>query len=219
MGEYDDRDPEVIKMHLRMSRQANCRVWIASWFGMGSREDTTLINNILPVIKTNDPDHRVAIHYETFSRIRRRDSGNLFRLDDESGGGNTVTHYFTVDGEPANPAKPGTLNDGVVDEMAHFCNNYFNHPNYYHIGGRPVLFLYLSRVLSQPGSPKPGLNEAGEDFYWGQFELLQAVVSEMRTGAKNACGKDPYIVGDHIFDVFNAAVHGPAMDMLDAITG
>jgi hypothetical protein len=216
MGEYDDRDPAVILEHLRMSRQANCRVWIASWFGPGKREDTTLINNVFPTVEANDPDHRIAIHYETYSRIRRKDDGNAFKLDDENGG-NTVTHYFTVDGNPRDPNKPETLNDGVVDDMAHFCTNYFNSPNYYKIGGRPVIFMYLSRVLSQDGA-KPGVDDAGNDFYWGQFELLETVVSEMRTGAMSACGMDPYIVGDHVFDVYNAAKHQPAFDILDAIT-
>jgi hypothetical protein len=210
MGEYDDRKPEVIREHLRMSRQANCRVWFTSWFGIGLREDTTLINNILPEVLINDPDHRIAILYETNARIRKKDSDNLFKLDEETGKP-AATHYYSVDGKPFTP------NDGVENDMAHFCLKYFNHPNYYHIGDRPVVLLYLSRALSEGG--KAGLNEAGEDFYWNQNELLEAVVSEMRTGAINACGKDPYIIGDHVFDVFNAAEDGPAMELLDAITG
>jgi Glycosyl hydrolase family 99 len=210
MGEYDDRKPEVIREHLRMSRQANCRVWIASWFGPGGLEDTTLINNILPTVQASDPDHRIAIHYETNARIRKRDDTDLFKLDGELGKP-SATHYYSVDG------KPGTPNDGVIDDMAHFCNKYFNHPNYYYIGGRPVIFIYLSRTLTKGGLA--GLKENGEDFYWNEFELLQKVVSDMRTGAMSKCGKDPYIVGDHIFDVFNAAEDGPAMEILDAITG
>jgi hypothetical protein len=210
MKEYDDRKPEVIREHLRMSRQANCRVWIASWFGPGQREDTTLINNILPEVLANDPDHRIAIHYETNARLRKKDSSNLFKLDEQLGKP-SATHYYSVDG------KPGTPNDGVVDDMAHFCKNYFNHPNYYHIGKRPVVFIYLSRVLNEGG--KAGLNEEGKNFYWEKFKLLEAVVSEMRAGSISACGKDPYLVGDHIFDVFKADEDGPAMVMLDAITG
>jgi hypothetical protein len=210
MKEYDDRKPEVIREHLRMSRQANCRVWITSWFGPGQREDTTLINTILPEVLASDPDHRIAILYETNARIRKKDSSNLFKLDEETGKP-SASHYYTVDG------KPGIPNDGVAADMAHFCNNYFNHPNYYHIGNRPVMFMYLSRTLTQGGIA--GLNDKGEDFYWNPFELLQTVVSEMRNGTMKACGKDPYIVGDHIFDVFNLNEDGPAMLMLDAITG
>ncbi|KAG7362889.1 glycosyl hydrolase family 99 protein [Nitzschia inconspicua] len=217
MGEYDDTKPEVIQEHLRMSRQANCRVWISSWFGPGRREDTTMINTVLPTIAMNDPDHRLAIHYETYSRIRRRDTTNAFKLDDVGGVTDIVTHYFTVDGLPAVEGRPETFNDGVKDDFEHFCTNYFNHPNYYHIGGRPVVFLYLSRVLSQNNNPKPGVNDQGENFYWGQFDLLERVILEMKAGAA-LCGKVPYIVGDHVFGVFRAATHGPAMEMLDAIT-
>ncbi|KAG7344583.1 allergen V5/Tpx-1-like protein [Nitzschia inconspicua] len=218
MGEYDDTKPEVIREHLRMSRQANCRVWISSWFGPGRREDTTMINTVLPTIAANDPDHRLAIHYETYSRVRKRDTTNAFKLDDAGGVTDIVTHYFSVDGVPAVEGKQDTFNDGVQDDFKHFCANYFNHPNYYHIGGRPVVFVYLSRVLSQNSAPKPGVNDNGDNFYWGQFELLEQVIVKMKAGAA-VCGKVPYIVGDHIFGAFNEATHGPALAMLDAITG
>ena len=31
LGEYDDRDSEVIAQHLRWSRDANVSLWVASW--------------------------------------------------------------------------------------------------------------------------------------------------------------------------------------------
>lgn len=209
LGEYDDTDPTVIIEHLKMTRQANCRVWVAAWFGTGKREDTTLINTILPTLKSNDPDQMVAIHYETYSRIRIKDTNNVFTLDTESGKADE-THFFSIDGKPNDPS------DGVEKDMQHFCNNYFKHPNYYKIRGRPVIFIYLTRTLDDV---RPGVDEAGNNFYWEANELLATVIDEMRTTSMQYCNMNPYIVGDHIFDVYNPTRDDPAMAILDAITG
>ena len=39
----------------------------------------------------------------------------------------------------------------IFSDLAHMAANYFAHPNYLRIGGRPVLFVYLTRVLSRNG--------------------------------------------------------------------
>ena len=210
LGEYDDTLPEVIIEHLKMTRQANCRVWVAAWFGKGKREDTTLINTILPTLKSNDPDQMVAIHYETYSLIRMKDTnGDIFKLDTQSGKPNE-SHYFSVDG------KPKDTSDGVAKDMEHFCNNYFKHSNYYKIRGRPVIFVYLTRTLDDV---RPGVDEAGNNFYWQANQLLAEVIQEMRDAANQYCGMNPYIVGDHIFGTYSATRDDPAMAILDAITG
>ena len=36
--------------------------------------------------------------------------------------------------------------DNLVDDIAYMEKNYFNHPNYLRINGKPVLFIYLTRV-------------------------------------------------------------------------
>jgi len=208
MGEYDDTQPFVIEEHLKMSRQANCRIWVAAWFGVGSREDGTLINTVFPTVEQNDPDHRIAIHYQTNSLIRKMDSNNIFQLDSETG--IEEPYYWTVDGETNNP------NDGVANDMLHFCNNFFKRPNYYTIGIRPVVFVYLTHTLTQS---RPGIDENGNNFYWQDYELLAAIVNRMRTGALSACGVDPFIIGDHILGAYNATRDDPALGVLDAITG
>jgi glycoprotein endo-alpha-1,2-mannosidase len=70
--------------------------------------------------------------------------------------------------------------DQVVPDMEHICKHYFNHPNYFRIDDRPVLFMYLTRLLDSLG-------------------LLKDVLDLMRQGVQDACGHDVYIVGDQIF--------------------
>jgi hypothetical protein len=198
MGEYDDRLSATIAEHLRMSRQSNCRVWFTSWFGIGDSTDLTTIR----ILRHEDlHDQKIAVHYETYNRVRKRDSDNIFA--DE-------THYFTLDGDA------DVNGDGVANDMRHLCANYFTRPNYYRIDGRPVIVVYLSRVLNDI---VPGLQEeAGGDLVWGRSELLAAVVNEMRGSTMHYCGLDPYIIGDHAFGSYRSTRDPAALELLDAIT-
>ncbi len=87
----------------------------------------------------------------------------------------------------------------VIPDIQYICSNYFDHPNYYRIDERPVLFVYLTRLL------------AGLD-------ILDRVIEDMRLAAQEV-GYDIYIVGDHVFqnapDVDN--LH-PPLTILDAVT-
>jgi hypothetical protein len=83
----------------------------------------------------------------------------------------------------------------VSSDLAHMAANYFAHPNYLRIDGRPVLFVYLTRVLSRNG-------------------MLDEVVTLMRSAA-TAAGHDLYIVGDQ---VFGQPTNSSALALLDAVT-
>ena len=47
LGEYDDRQRDIIAQHLMWSRRPNVRLWVCSWWGPNSREDLTIRNNRL----------------------------------------------------------------------------------------------------------------------------------------------------------------------------
>ena len=158
LGEYDDRAPEVIAQHLQWSRAANVSLWVASWWGPGRREDTTLLQRILPHEELGDM--QVALFYET--------SGRIPEFEDMS---------------------------NVSADIAHMAANYFDHANYLRIDGRPVLFVYLTRVLSRNG-------------------VLDEVVVRMRDAATDA-GHDIYIVGDQ---VFGQPTNSSALGLLDGVT-
>jgi hypothetical protein len=74
----------------------------------------------------------------------------------------------------------GTWNTSrVVPDIQHIAQNYFGHPQYLKIGGKPVLFVYLTRSLFSRG-------------------ILANVTNLMRTTASQS-GYSLYIVGDHVW--------------------
>lgn len=146
LGEYDDRDPEVVLQHLEWSRQANIGLWVTSWWGPLARTDNTTRTAILPHPQLGN--HQIALFYET--------DGRMLNV----GGSNPYVN--------------------VQSDIEYMCEHYFGHPNYFRIEGKPVLFIYLSRVLSRNN-------------------FLQTTLSIMRQTALNACGEEIYVVGDQIF--------------------
>lgn len=164
LGEYDDSDPQTIYQHLKWSAQANVRLWVTSWWGEGSREDTTTKDVILQHSALGD--HKIALFYETTGRIRESEGYSTQR---------------------------------VTPDIEYICRNYFTHPNYYRIDGKPVLFIYLSRKLEGLG-------------------ILDLVVGQMRLGARNN-GFQIFIAGDHVFHRApdDDDIH-PPFTTLDAVT-
>ena len=67
----------------------------------------------------------------------------------------------------------------VASDIKYIAENYFDHPNYYTIDDRPVLFVYLTRVLARNGN-------------------LESTMDLMREAASEA-GHDIYIIGDQVF--------------------
>lgn len=216
-GEYDDTDPEVIREHFRFSRQANIRLWVASYFGLARREDTTLRNSIMAHPEIGDL--KIAIHYETNALLRRRARGN------DPNGFSEGEIYYSVE-EYVDPSKPLSRPDrflGVAGDMDWFCENYFSHPNYFHINDRPVIVIYLTRRIDGSGLPKNKLAD-GTVETWDEYELLSAVQTKMlsaRTIPSSPCfnGPMPYLVGDQIFNEYSSRRDDVALDLMDAITG
>mmetsp|Transcript_1204 Transcript_1204/g.1537 ORF Transcript_1204/g.1537 Transcript_1204/m.1537 type:complete len:625 (+) Transcript_1204:312-2186(+) len=97
----------------------------------------------------------------------------------------------------------------IVSDINYICEEYLDHPNYYRIQGRPVLFIYLTRKLSQLG-------------------ILEEVLLLMRSTADN-WGHDLFLIGDHIWqdapnspDVFRPFLYLDGMtnyDVYGSMTG
>jgi hypothetical protein len=64
-------------------------------------------------------------------------------------------------------------------DIQYMCENYFDHPNYYKIDGRPVLFIYVSRRLHIEGT------------------LEEALLTMISTASK--CGHNLYLIGDVVY--------------------
>lgn len=125
-GEYDSRDPALIRRHLELSREYGIDHWILSWWGPGSWEEKTLRRHILPELEKHNTEH--PEHPVTFSLFY--EAGGLLGLDPERG--------IEFD--------PGRINT-FVSHFRHLAGTYFDHPACRRIGGRPVVFLYLSRTF------------------------------------------------------------------------
>ncbi|KAL3903781.1 MAG: hypothetical protein SGILL_010318 [Bacillariaceae sp.] len=113
------------------------------------------------------------------------------------------THQFAIFYETTGRIKQseGFTTQRVQPDIEYLCQEYFDHPNYYRLDGKPVLFVYLTRKLETTGT------------------LLPNVLELMRVAATQAGCGEIYIVGDHVFqgppeteDVY------PPFTMLDAVT-
>ena len=95
--------------------------------------------------------------------------------------------------------EPDYSTKNVATDIAHMCQNYFSHPNYYKIDDRPVLFMYVTRKYSHLG-------------------LLEGILLLIRSTAAQY-GFRPYIIGDQVFQ--NAPTNGSSyapFTQLDAVT-
>jgi len=93
----------------------------------------------------------------------------------------------------------GYSTDNVIPDIVYMCQEYFAHPNYFRIDGKPVLVVYLTRRLEILG-------------------LLDVVISQMRQAARGE-GYEIYIVGDHVFKAApEDTLVFPAFNILDAVT-
>jgi|GEM_PF-820735 len=67
--------------------------------------------------------------------------------------------------------------DLVMGDVQYMCQQYFDNPNYFRIQGRPVLFIYLTRMLEALG-------------------ILDSVVKLMRAAP---CNHQVFLIGDQAF--------------------
>ena len=92
------------------------------------------------------------------------------------------------------------ITDIFYQDVEYIANTYFDNPNYYRIDDRPVMFVYLTRVLHREGN-------------------LEIVTSQMRQAAMDNGGHDLYIIGDQVMSSApsNGKTYEP-FDLLDAVT-
>ena len=166
LGEYDDTESRVIEQHFKWSEYAGVNLWVSSWWGPNKTTDKTMRNHVMT--NPNIKHIKIALFYETTSRLTDK----------------------TISDEKWNDVS------NVASDIQYMATYYWNHPNYYKINGRPVLFIYLTRAMESRG-------------------ILEETVKIMREQASLA-GFDIYIVGDHVFG--NPPSTAGKMSLLDAVT-
>ena len=167
LGEYDSRDPEVIAAHYRWAQRYGVDLFIASWWGRDGWADVTLRDHVLPSPARRGT--RIALLYESTLRLGLTE--NRVVLDDDA-------------------------RQRLLDDFDYLARTYLRHPAYYRVRGRPVVFLYVSRI------------------YRGD---VAGTIRELRAHVRARHGLDLYLVGDEAdWDL------GPARSRIrlyDAITG
>jgi glycoprotein endo-alpha-1,2-mannosidase len=114
-------------------------------------------------------DMKIALHYETMGRIEHNETSKVTDLS------------------------------RVPDDINYICQRFFSHPNYYRIDGRPVLVVYLTRLLEE-------------------WQVLEETLLLIRNAA-NQCGQNVFIIGDHVYgDAPNTSETIDAFSQLDAVT-
>jgi glycoprotein endo-alpha-1,2-mannosidase len=163
LDHYSSKDPQVILQHLNWMQTYGVDFMVSSWWGQNSWEDVTLRDFILPEI-INTPV-RFTIYYE--SKIL--DSG--------------------PDGINIDAAKEEQL----VSDFNYIAETYFDHPNLLKVNGKPVVFIYLSRIYS------------------GNYEQA---FSRVRSELQSA-GYELFLIGDEVGWGTPSASH---MRFLDAVS-
>lgn len=156
LGLYSSRDPETIVKHVNWSRQMGVKNWVCAWWGKDSWEDVTLKLRVAPILdQLKDSENQRPTTFCLFY-----ESEGLLGLD---------------------PAKGIEFDDHktrkLIDDFTYLSTTYFNHPSYYRINQRPVVYLYLSRTFS------------------GDFGNA---IDQVRKTLK-ARGFDLYLIGDEVY--------------------
>jgi len=96
------------------------------------------------------------------------------------------------------PMNPDVTAETITAETNYLCDNYFNRPGYFRIGGKPVIFIYVTRAMTDAD--------------------LTMCISAIRTAAINKGIGEVYIVGDEVWGTPNIPVKTPRVARMDAIT-
>ncbi|MCK5563755.1 MAG: glycoside hydrolase family 99-like domain-containing protein [Planctomycetes bacterium] len=169
LGWYDQDNASVITQHYEWAEYAGIDFFVCSYWGRNSGED-----DIIRARMFNNPD-RGDIKLCVFLEPRLTPAGN----DDE---------------EPWNDITP----EEMTAEMDYLCDNYFDHPSYLYIDGKPVVFIYITRAMS-----------ATE---------LTLCLDTFRTAASNKGYPELYIAGDEVWGSPSTSIDGPRVSQLDGIT-
>ncbi len=162
-GEYLSDDPLVAGNHITDARQAGIGVFAVNWFGGDS--DRAMREGLLSA--PNLDQIQFCIHYDIAIR-------------------------FSLANLSLDLSKP-VPRLAFQRDMQYIADTYMNHPRYFRLGGRPVVMIYLSRVIS------------GD---------LEGEIDLVRTSLKDK-GIDVYIVGDEVYD---GNFHPERIRLFDAVT-
>lgn len=150
LGWYDSTDPAVAEQHIAWASEHGIDFFTLDSWPVHHQENQAAIARFLAAPNIADVDF--TIFYETWDL-----------------GFDPARGYTDLD-------LPG-VRAAFVEDMAQLADTYFDHPSYLRIDDRPVVILYLTRVL------------VGD---------VAGAMADVRAMWRDR-GYDPYVIGDEIF--------------------
>lgn len=148
LGEYDSRDPTTVATQLGWAQRYGVASLIASWWGPGSYEDQTIRSTLMPSPALGDT--RIALLYESSGLLPVKKGVITF--------------------DPPSEAK-------LIAEFDYLARTYLTDPRYERIDGKPVVYLYVSRIFR------------------GDYARA---LTDLRAAIRARYGLDLYLVGDEV---------------------
>jgi hypothetical protein len=93
--------------------------------------------------------------------------------------------------------EPVITPSNITNQTNYLCDNYFKRPGYFQIDGKPVIFIYITRAMSDTN--------------------LTTYITNLRTAATNKGIGPVYIVGDEVWSG-SSAFKNSRVSLMDAIT-
>ncbi len=152
LGRYDCRDESVIKQHVAWAQEAGIDFFALNWWGSNTSTDITIKKHFAPYLDQNQSDFKFCLVYLTPFFLKVKRDGTLpVNLDAQT---------------------------RLLKDFLYLSRNYFKHPNYLKINGRPVLIMYLSRLLT------------------GDYEKI---IPRVKAVVRQQTKQDIFLVGDEVF--------------------
>ncbi len=121
LGEYRSDDPRVIRTHLEWAQEYGVDVFFVSWAGYDGDPDIVYFDlNLQRLLEHRalfETSRSVALLYESADRFRREPDGTM-----------------SFD-RPENVER-------LLSDFEYLAENYFEHPRFLRLDGRPVVYLY-----------------------------------------------------------------------------
>jgi hypothetical protein len=158
----------VIATHYAWAHEYGVDVFLCSWSGPFGLDDGTIRDGLLPSPARGAT--RIGILYESIQRL-----------------GLSAPNEITIDDHAI---------ETLRSDFDYLARTYFQDPGYYHVGSRPVVVLYVSRI-------------------W--VGKVAEAIAAIREQVRAVTGRNPYLIGDEVDpDIGPFPEH---IRLFDAITG
>lgn len=169
LGEYSSADKNIINKQIDWATGHGVDFFTVSWWGQNSEEDLVFKNSLLKSELSSDI--LFAVVYESQGLLKASPDGTI-NLND-----------------PQN-------SDKLLNDFIYLQENYWNSNNYLKIDNKPVVYIYLSRLL------------VGD--LESEFEHLREQIRQN--------GQDVYIIADEVYWQEFHAIDSNRIKIFDAIT-